>query len=161
MEDPNPVLYFEHKLLYRSVSGPVPDAYYTTPIGQAALVREGNDLSIITYGMGVHWAVRAADELSLSCDILDLRTLLPWDQAAVRRTVENTGRVLILHEDTLTGGLGGELAAWIGEHCFERLDAPVQRVASLDTAVPFAPALEKDFLPQQRLHDALEKLRRY
>ena len=161
IEDPNPVLFFEHKLLYRSVSGPVPDAYYTTPIGQAALVREGNELSIITYGMGVHWAVRAADELQLSCDILDLRTLLPWDQAAVRRTVENTGRVLLLHEDTLTGGLGGELAAWIGEHCFEHLDAPVQRVASLDTAVPFAPALEKDFLPQQRLHAALEKLRRY
>ena len=161
IEDPNPVLYFEHKLLYRSVSGPVPDAYYTTPIGQAALVREGNELSIITYGMGVHWAVRAADELQISCDILDLRTLLPWDEAAVRRTVENTGRVLILHEDTLTGGLGGELAAWIGEHCFERLDAPVHRVASLDTAVPFAPALEKDFLPQQRLHNTLEKLRSY
>ena len=161
IEDPNPVLYFEHKLLYRSISGPVPDAYYTTPIGQAALVRTGNELSVITYGMGVHWAVQVADELQISCDILDLRTLLPWDEAAVRRTVENTGRVLILHEDTLTGGLGGELAAWIGEHCFEHLDAPVHRVASLDTAVPFAPALEKDFLPQQRLRDTLEKLRRY
>ena len=161
IEDPNPVMYFEHKLLYRSVTGPVPDAYYTTPIGQAALVREGDELSIITYGMGVHWALQVAEVLNVRCDILDLRTLLPWDQEAVRRTAEKNGRVLILHEDTLTGGLGGELAAWIGEHCFEHLDAPVQRVASLDTAVPFAPALEKDFLPRQRLHDAVEKLRRY
>jgi len=161
LEDPNPVLYFEHKLLYRSVSGPVPNAYYTTPIGQAALVREGNELSIITYGMGVHWATQVADELHVSCDILDLRTLLPWDQEAVRRTAEKNGRVLVLHEDTLTGGLGAELAAWIGENCFEHLDAPVHRVASLDTAVPFAPALEKDFLPLQRLRDTVEKLRNY
>ncbi|UOR04924.1 dehydrogenase E1 component subunit alpha/beta [Hymenobacter aerilatus] len=159
--DPNPVMYFEHKLLYRSVSGPVPDAYYTTPIGQAALVREGNELSIVTYGMGVHWALQVAEELNVSCDILDLRTLLPWDQEAVRRTAEKNGRVLVLHEDTLAGGLGAELAAWIGENCFEHLDAPVHRVASLDTAVPFAPALEKDFLPLQRLHDAVEKLRNY
>jgi len=161
LEDPNPVMYFEHKLLYRSVSGPVPDAYYTTPIGQAALVREGDELSIVTYGMGVHWAVQVADELNVSCDILDLRTLLPWDQEAVRRTADKNGRVLVLHEDTLTGGLGAELAAWIGENCFEHLDAPVHRVASLDTAVPFAPALEKDFLPLQRLRDTVEQLRNY
>ncbi|MBW3129470.1 alpha-ketoacid dehydrogenase subunit alpha/beta [Hymenobacter profundi] len=161
LEDPNPVMYFEHKLLYRSVSGLVPDAYYTTPIGQAALVREGNELSIVTYGMGVHWALQMAEELNVSCDILDLRTLLPWDQEAVRRTAEKNGRVLVLHEDTLTGGLGAELAAWIGENCFEHLDAPVHRVASLDTAVPFAPTLEKDFLPLQRLRDAVEKLRNY
>ncbi|MBO3270249.1 alpha-ketoacid dehydrogenase subunit alpha/beta [Hymenobacter defluvii] len=161
LEDPNPVMYFEHKLLYRSVSGLVPDAYYTTPIGQAALVREGNELSIVTYGMGVHWALQMAEELNVSCDILDLRTLLPWDQEAVRRTAEKNGRVLVLHEDTLTGGLGAELAAWIGENCFEHLDAPVHRVASLDTAVPFAPTLEKDFLPLQRLRDAVEKLCNY
>lgn len=161
LEDPNPVMYFEHKLLYRSVSGPVPDAYYTTPIGQAALVREGDELSIVTYGMGVHWALQVTEELGVSCDILDLRTLLPWDQEAVRRTAEKNGRVLVLHEDTLTGGLGAELAAWIGENCFEHLDAPVHRVASLDTAVPFAPTLERDFLPLQRLRDAVEKLCNY
>ena len=159
--DPNPVLYFEHKLLYRSLSGPVPAAYYTTPIGQAALAREGGELSIITYGLGVHWALAACQELEMEADILDLRTLLPWDTEAVRRTVTKTGRVLILHEDTLTGGLGGEIAAWIGENCFRRLDAPVRRVASLDTAVPFAPPLEAGFLPQQRLREQLRALRDY
>ncbi|GAA3998427.1 dehydrogenase E1 component subunit alpha/beta [Hymenobacter fastidiosus] len=161
IEDPNPVIYFEHKMLYRSISGPVPDAYYTTPIGQAALVREGAELSIITYGMGVHWATQLAEELNLSCDILDLRTLLPWDEEAVRATVRKTGRIILFHEDTLTGGIGGEIAAWIAEHCFEHLDGPVQRVASLDTAIPFAPPLEKQFLPQQRLRERVEKLMAY
>ncbi|AMR28184.1 dehydrogenase [Hymenobacter psoromatis] len=160
-EDPNPVMYFEHKLLYRSLSGPVPEAYYTTPIGQAALAQEGNDLSIITYGMGVHWALAACKELEIQADILDLRTLLPWDAEAVGRSVRKTGRVLILHEDTLTGGLGGEIAAWIAENCFSSLDAPVRRVASLDTAVPFAPPLEAGFLPQQRLREQLRALRDY
>ncbi|HEX8429285.1 dehydrogenase E1 component subunit alpha/beta [Hymenobacter sp.] len=161
IEDPNPVMYFEHKMLYRSISGPVPDAYYTTPIGKAALVREGETLSIITYGAGVHWALALASELHLDADILDLRTLLPWDEEAVRRTVNKNGRVLLLHEDTLTGGLGGELSAWIAEHCFEHLDAPVLRVASLDTAVPFSPNLEKQFLPLQRLRETVEKLLNY
>ncbi|GAB2773056.1 2-oxoisovalerate dehydrogenase E1 component [Hymenobacter luteus] len=160
-EDPNPVMYFEHKLLYRSITAPVPDAYYTTPIGKAALVREGHEMSIITYGAGVHWALALAEEVGLSADILDLRTLLPWDTEAVRQTVEKTGRVIILHEDTLIGGLGGEIAAWIAEHCFRHLDAPVHRVASLDTAVPFAPPLEKVFLPQQRLRETVAKLRSY
>ena len=160
-EDPNPVLYFEHKLLYRSLSGPVPEAYYTTPIGQAALAQEGNELSIITYGLGVHWALAACQELAVQADVLDLRTLLPWDTEAVRRTVAKTGRVLILHEDTLAGGLGGEIAAWVAEHCFSSLDAPVRRVASLDTAVPFAPPLEAGFLPQQRLREQLRALRDY
>jgi 2-oxoisovalerate dehydrogenase E1 component len=160
-EDPNPVLYFEHKLLYRSLSGPVPEAYYTTPIGQAALALEGNDLSIITYGLGVHWALAACKDLEVKADILDLRTLLPWDTEAVGRSVRKTGRVLILHEDTLTGGLGGEIAAWIAEHCFASLDAPIRRVAALDTAVPFAPPLEADFLPQQRLREQLKALRDY
>ena len=160
-EDPNPVLYFEHKLLYRSLSGPVPEAYYTTPIGQAALAMEGNDLSIITYGLGVHWALAACKDLDVKADILDLRTLLPWDNEAVGRSVRKTGRVLILHEDTLTGGLGGEIAAWIAEHCFASLDAPIRRVAALDTAVPFAPPLEADFLPQQRLREQLKALRDY
>ncbi|UOQ53745.1 alpha-ketoacid dehydrogenase subunit alpha/beta [Hymenobacter cellulosivorans] len=161
IEDPNPVIYFEHKLLYRSISGPVPDAYYTTPIGKAALAREGSELSIITYGAGVHWATSLASELNLNCDILDLRTLLPWDEEAVRATVRKTGRVILFHEDTLTGGIGGEIAAWIAEHCFEHLDGPVQRVASLDTAIPFSPPLEKAFLPQQRLRERVEKLLAY
>ncbi|TGE21560.1 dehydrogenase [Hymenobacter aquaticus] len=161
IEDPNPVIYFEHKMLYRSISGPVPDAYYTTPIGKAALAREGSELSIITYGAGVHWASQLADELKLDCDILDLRTLLPWDEEAVRATVLKTGRVILFHEDTLTGGIGGEIAAWIAEHCFEHLDGPVQRVASLDTAIPFSPPLEKAFLPQQRLRERVEKLLAY
>ena len=160
-DDPNPVLYFEHKLLYRSLSGPVPAAYYTTPIGQAALVREGDELSIVTYGMGVHWALAACNELNISADILDLRTLLPWDTEAVRRTVAKNGRLLVLHEDTLTGGLGGEIVAWVAEHCFQHLDAPVQRVAGLDTPIPFAPPLEADFLPQQRLKERLAWLQAY
>ena len=160
-EDPNPVLYFEHKMLYRSLSGPVPEAYYTTPIGQAALAAEGDELSIITYGMGVRWALQVCEELHVSADVLDLRTLLPWDEAAVRHTVEKNGRVLVLHEDTLTGGIGGEIAAWIGEHCFEHLDAPVRRVASLDTAIPFAPPLEAAFLPLQRLREQVAALRSY
>ena len=160
-DDPNPVLYFEHKLLYRSLSGPVPDGYYTTPIGEAALVREGTELSIVTYGMGVHWALAACTELNISADILDLRTLLPWDTEAVRRTVAKNGRLLVLHEDTLTGGLGGEIVAWVAEHCFQHLDAPVQRVAGLDTPIPFAPPLEADFLPQQRLKERLKWLQGY
>ncbi len=161
LEDPNPVMYFEHKMLYRSLSGPVPEAYYTTPIGQAALAAEGEELSIITYGMGVRWALQVCQDLGVSADILDLRTLLPWDEAAVRRTVEKNGRVLVLHEDTLTGGIGGEIAAWIGENCFEHLDAPVRRVASLDTAIPFAPPLEAAFLPQERLRAQVLALRQY
>lgn len=159
IEDPNPVMYFEHKALYRAISAPVPDAYYTTEIGRAALAAEGTDLSIITYGMGVHWALDLLkDQPDLSLDILDLRTLLPWDQDAVRRTVEKTGRVLVLHEDTLTGGIGAEIAAWISENCFASLDAPVMRVGSLDTAVPFAPPLEKEFLPVGRFRAAVAKL---
>lgn len=161
IEDPNPVIFFEHKMLYRSISGPVPNDYYTLPIGQARLAREGSELSIITYGMGVHWAAKLAEEMSLDCDILDLRTLLPWDEEAVRKTVEKTGRVIILHEDTLTGGIGGEIGAWIAEHCFTKLDAPIQRVASLDTAIPFAPNLEHNFLADNRLRQCVEKLRAY
>jgi 2-oxoisovalerate dehydrogenase E1 component len=160
-EDPNPVLYFEHKLLYRSLSGPVPEAYYTTPIGQAALAQQGDEVTIVTYGLGVHWALSACKELNIKADIIDLRTLLPWDTEAVGRSVRKNGRVLILHEDTLTGGLGGEIAAWIAENCFANLDAPVRRVASLDTAVPFAPPLEAGFLPQQRLREQLLALRNY
>jgi 2-oxoisovalerate dehydrogenase E1 component len=159
IEDPNPYLYFEHKFLYRSLSEDIPDEYYTIEIGKAKTVKEGSDLSIITYGMGVHWAVQAQEELPhLNMEIIDLRTLLPWDKEAVAASVQKTGRVLLLHEDCLTGGIGGELAAWIGEHCFEHLDAPVMREASLDTPVPFAASLEQNFLPKGRLKDKIERL---
>jgi len=162
LEDPNPYLYFEHKALYRSIKDQIPDNYYTIEIGKANLVTTGSDLSIITYGMGVHWAKEILETMSeVSVDVLDLRTLLPWDKEAVMETVKKTGRVLILHEDTLTGGIGGELAAWISEHAFEYLDAPVKRVASLDTAIPFAATLENNFLPKGRIKSAIEELMRY
>lgn len=159
IDDPNPYLYFEHKLLYRSVKDQIPDDYYQVEIGKAKLTREGSQLSIITYGMGVHWAHEILDTLpDVNADVLDLRTLLPWDEQAVAETVRKTNRVLILHEDTMTGGIGGELSAWISEHLFEHLDAPIIRVASLDTPIPFAPTLENNFLPKLRLRAAIEKL---
>ena len=161
LEDPNPYLYFEHKMLYRSISGQVPDAYYTVEVGKAALAREGTQVSVITYGLGVHWAVKAVEELEISADILDLRTLIPWDQEAVAATVIKTGKVIFLHEDTLTGGIGAEICAWISEHCFQDLDAPVMRVGSLDTPVPFAPNLEKQFLPVDRFQEKLRELLAY
>jgi len=160
-EDPNPVLFFEHKGLYRKLSAEVPDAYYTLQPGQAALLREGAAVSIITYGMGVHWAMDICAEEGLDADILDLRTLQPLDMASIGKTVRKTGKVLVLHEDTLTGGIGGELAARIGEQYFEHLDAPVVRVASADTPVPFAPALEQTFLPVARLREKLHWLLDY
>lgn len=160
-EDPNPVMFFEHKALYRSLSGPVPTGYFTTPIGKAVLAREGKDVSIITYGMGVHWAQKCCDEGNISADILDLRTLVPLDLEAIGRTVRKTNKVLVLHEDTRFGGIGGEIAAHISEHHFQYLDAPVIRVASLDTPVPFAGNLEKQFLPEARLQDKLQYLLDY
>ncbi len=160
--DPNPVLYFEHKALYRSISGPVPEAPYTIEIGKAKVVQAGEDVSIITYGAGVHWALEYAQQHpQLSIHILDLRTLLPLDYTAIREAVAATGKVLILHEDTLTGGLGGEISAWIAEHCFSLLDAPVMRCAGLDTPVPFAAPLEKNFLAKTRMHQCIEQLANY
>ena len=162
INDPNPVLYFEHKALYRSIGGAVPGEYYTVEIGKARHVEEGEDLSIITYGAGVHWALDyAAAHPELSIDILDLRTLLPLDYEAIRGAVLRTGKVLVMHEDTLTGGVGAEVAAWIGEHCFRELDAPVLRCASLDTPVPFNPELEKNFLASSRLDEYVKKLLEY
>ncbi len=162
IHDPNPVMYFEHKALYRSISGPVPQEYYELPIGKARLVREGEDLSIITYGAGVHWALEyAAAHPELSLDILDLRTLLPLDYTAIRDSVSRTGKALVLHEDTLTGGIGGEVAAWIAEHCFHLLDAPVSRCASLDTPVPFNIQLEDNFLAKSRLDELITRLMEY
>ena len=162
INDPNPVLFFEHKALYRSISGPVPEDYYAVEIGKARLVQEGEDLSIITYGAGVHWALEyAAGHPYLSIDILDLRTLQPLDLDAIAAAVGRTGRVLVLHEDTLTGGIGAEIAAWISEHCFRLLDAPVHRCASLDTPVPFNSTLEENFLARARLDEYVKKLLEY
>lgn len=162
INDPNPVIYFEHKALYRSVSGPVPQEYYEIEIGKARVVQEGVDISIITYGSGVHWATDYANSHDyISFHILDLRTLLPLDYIAIRNAVARTGKVLILHEDTLLGGIGGELAAWIGEHCFDLLDAPVMRCASLDTPVPFNTELENNFLAKARLDEYIRKLINY
>jgi 2-oxoisovalerate dehydrogenase E1 component len=161
-EDPNPVMFFEHKGLYRSISGMVPDDYYTVEIGKARKVQGGDDISIITYGAGVHWAMDyAAKHPETSINILDLRTLLPLDYDAIREAVERTGKVLLLHEDTLIGGIGGEIAAWISEHCFQMLDAPVLRCASLDTPVPFAIELEQNFMAKGRLDASVQKLLSY
>lgn len=160
--DPNPVMYFEHKFLYRSISAEVPDEYYTTAIGKAAVVREGKDLTIVTYGMGVHWAAETLNENpEISADLIDLRTLLPLDIETIFNSVRKTGKVIILHEDTLIGGIGGEISAQINQHCFEHLDAPVMRTASLDTPLPFAPELENNFLPKNRFKADLIKLWRY
>ncbi|MBV7528745.1 thiamine pyrophosphate-dependent enzyme [Chitinophaga sp. sic0106] len=157
--DPNPVLFFEHKALYRSISGLVPDEYFTTEIGKARLVQSGDDITIITYGSGVHWAMEyAASHQHISICLLDLRTLVPLDYPAIQQAVAATGRVLVLHEDTLTGGFGAEISAWIGQHCFHLLDAPVIRCASLDSPVPFSTELEKNFLAKSRLDADIQQL---
>lgn len=162
INDPNPVMYFEHKALYRSIAGPVPEEYYEIEIGKARHVRGGEEIAIITYGSGVHWAEDyAAEHPEISIDILDLRSLLPLDYEAIRAAVQRTGRILILHEDTLTGGIGGEVAAWIGEHCFEWLDAPVMRCASMDTPIPFSIELEKNFMAKARLDGMIRRLLEY
>jgi 2-oxoisovalerate dehydrogenase E1 component len=160
-EDPNPVLFFEHKALYRSLSAEIPDDYYTVEIGKAKTVKEGSQLSIITYGMGVHWATEAIANMNLDAEIIDLRSLVPLDYDAIEATVKKTNRVLVLHEDSLYGGLGGEISAYISEHLFEHLDAPVLRVGSMDTPIPFAAELEKDYLPKERLVEQLERLVKY
>lgn len=160
-ENPNPVMFFEHKALYRKVSGEVPLGYYNIPEGKARLHREGDQLSIITYGSGVHWAIDKLEQLNISGDVLDLRTLVPLDYDAIEETVKKTGRVIVLHEDTLFGGIGGEISAFISEELFKYLDAPVMRVGSLDTPVPFSGELESQFLPIGRLEEKLEKLLKY
>ncbi|TSA50151.1 MAG: dehydrogenase [Sphingobacteriales bacterium] len=165
-EDPNPIMYFEHKALYRAISGAVPEEYYTIEIGKANLVSEGTDMSIITYGAGVHWAKEQVSSFGLavpgfSCDILDLRTLLPFDKEAIETTVKKTGKVIVLHEDCLTGGIGGEISAWISENCFADLDAPVMRVASLDSPIPFSIPLENNFLAKTRLSEKMKELLNY
>ncbi|WP_431293851.1 alpha-ketoacid dehydrogenase subunit alpha/beta [Pedobacter sp. P26] len=162
IEDPNPVLYFEHKYLYRSLTAPVPDGYYTTEIGKAVRLAEGGKFAIITYGLGVHWALEYLNQYPESgATLIDLRTLQPWDKEAVQQAVKETGKILILHEDTLTNGFGAEISAWIGEHCFAYLDAPVMRCASLDTAIPMNKILEEDFLAKARLAEMIDKLLKY
>src|SRR4051812_13117390 len=151
IEDPNPVLYFEHKHLYRRIKGEVPEERYTVPIGKARTHAEGDDVSLITWGAMVYTAEEAAKELErdgVSVEIVDLRTVLPWDKAAVLESVRKTSKVLVLHEDTRTGGFGAEIAATIAEEAFESLDAPLKRITAPDTPVPFSPPLEKAYIPQ-------------
>jgi 2-oxoisovalerate dehydrogenase E1 component len=145
----------------RKVNSSFKKVILTLPFGEANLVREGEKLSIITYGMGVHWAKKLVDEMELSADVLDLRTLVPLDWNRIFESVKKCSRVLVLHEDTLFGGIGGEIAAGINEHCFEYLDAPVKRLASIDTPVPFDKGLENNFLPQERLKRVVEDLLKY
>ena len=161
-EDPNPVIFFEHKGLYRSIAGQVPTGFYTIPFGQAQLVSTGNQFTIVTYGLGVHWALDYLQQHSeQQADVIDLRTLLPLDMDTIYASVKKTGRVIVLHEDSLTGGIGGEIAARIGVHCFQHLDAPVVRCASLDTPIPFNAELEKNFLANRYLGSAIEKLLKF
>ncbi len=162
INDPNPVLFFEHKGLYRSVSGKVPSDYYSIEIGKAKIVKKGSDLSIITYGAAVHWALDYQDKNpSVDLHIIDLRSLIPLDYAAIKAAVLATGKVLVLHEDNLTGGFGAEISAWISEHCFELLDAPVMRCGSLDTPIPFNMELERNYMAKSRLGTCIEKLLAY
>ena len=151
IEDPNPVLYFEHKHLYRRIKDEVPEERYTIPLGQARTHREGDDVTLVTWGAMVYTADEAAKALEgegISVEIIDLRTLAPWDKETVLQSVEKTSKALVLHEDTRTGGFGAEIAATIVEEGFETLDAPVKRIAAPDTPVPFSPPLEKKFIPQ-------------
>jgi len=162
IEDPNPVMYFEHKAMYRSINGEVPNGYYTIEIGKAAIELSGEDVSIVTYGMGVHWAKKIVEKHAhINAEIIDLRTLLPLDETTIFNSVKKTGKAIVLHEACLTGGIGAEIAALINQHCFEYLDAPVVRVAALDTPVPFAPNLENEFMPVERFEAALLELAAY
>lgn len=160
--DPNPIIFFEHKLLYRSITQEIPDDEYTIEIGKACIDKEGSDCSIITYGMGVHWARNLAESNpNVSIEIIDLRTLLPIDYETISNSVIKTGRVLVLHEDTLFGGIGGEISSYIAQHLFEHLDAPIMRVGSLDTPVPFASTLEQNFLAKSKLTSCFNTLINY
>ncbi len=165
IEDPNPVLFFEHKFLYRSLKGMVPDGHYSTEIGRARIIRVGTDATIVTYGLGVQWALAAAEmqaSQGREIEIVDLRTLAPWDRATVIDSVKKTGRALVLHEAPLTGGFGGEIAATIAEETFQYLDAPPVRVAGEDLPIPFSPNLESEiFSARARFGEALERLLTY
>jgi 2-oxoisovalerate dehydrogenase E1 component beta subunit len=161
IRDNNPVLFLEFKYLYRRAKGEVPDGDYVIPIGSAELKRKGDDITVITYGSTLHFCLEAASVLSredgIQARVLDLRTLAPLDTGLILDSVRETGKVIIVHEDSLTGGIGGEIAALISEHAFQSLDAPVRRVAARDTPVPFAPSLEEFVLPDT--HKVLAALR--
>lgn len=162
IEDPNPVLFFEHKALYRTIRQDVPTDYYTIPLGKAALLKEGETVTIISYGAGVHWALETLGELSdVSADLIDLRTLSPLDTEAIYASVKKTGKVIILQEDSLFGGIASDISALISEHCFEYLDAPIKRVASMETPIPFAMQLEAQYLPKNKFKQALQDLLAY
>ena len=161
INDPNPVMFFEHKALYRSISENVPDEHYTIELGKGNIVNDGDDLTIITYGMGVHWALDLSNEINYSLEIIDLRTLIPLDTDIIYRSVKKTGKALVVHEDCMTGGYGADLSSLISENCFEYLDAPVTRCSSLDTPVPFSNELEDDFLAKSRLKQKIIELSLY
>lgn len=159
--DPNPVIYFEHKALYRKISDDIPEGYYTIQFGQARLARTGEQLSIITYGMGVHWAMEAIDEMGIDAEVLDMRTIVPLDYKAIEDTVKKTGRILVLQEANLFSSVAGEISAYINENFFEYLDAPVLRCGGLATPIPFAKDLESLYQPQDRLREKLTMLLEY
>ncbi len=162
INDPNPVLFFEHKALYRSLYQEVPMDYYTLPLGKAILLQEGNDISIVSYGAGVHWAMEVLkDRPEISADLIDLRTLVPLDMETVYASVKKTGKLVILQEDSMFGGVASDISALVMEHCFEHLDAPVRRVASLETPIPFARKLENNYLPKERFRQILSDLLAY
>lgn len=165
IRDPNPVLFFEHKNLYRRVKGEVPEGVYTTPFGKARIAREGADVTIVAWSAMVHTATAAADKLAtegIDVEVLDMRTIAPLDFEAIVESVQKTSKAIVLYEDTKTGGFGGEIAARIGEELFESLDAPVRRVASADCPIPFAPVLEKAVIPQvEDVVEAVQKLSAY
>ena len=161
INNPNPVMFFEHKALYRSISENVPDNLYTIELGKANIVNEGNDLTIITYGLGVHWALELLNQIDCSLEIIDLRTLIPLDKDMIFASVKKTGKVLILHEDCMTGGFGSDISSLISENCFEFLDAPIFRCSSLDTPVPFSKDLETNFLAKSRLKQKVVELSLY
>ncbi|HQW94808.1 MAG TPA: dehydrogenase E1 component subunit alpha/beta [Saprospiraceae bacterium] len=161
-EDNNPVMFFEHKALYRSHNQAIPEGYYNIPFGQAAVAHEGTDLTIVTYGLGVHWALESVKHINnASIEIIDLRTLVPMDIETIIQSVQKTNRVIVLHEDNMFGGLGGEIVAIINEKCFEYLDAPVKRCAGLDTPIPFSIPLEKNYMANSRLNDLIEEILKY
>jgi len=162
IEDPNPVMFFEHKALYRSIRQDVPTDYYTLPLGKASLLKEGKDVTIITYGAGVHWALDTLEQnQEISADLIDLRTLVPLDTEAIYNSVKKTGKVIILQEDSMFGGIASDISALIMENCFENLDAPVKRVASLETPIPFAANLESAYLPKEKFKENLLDLLSY
>ena len=161
IEDPNPVMYFEHKALYRNIRQDVPTDYYTVPLGKASVLKEGKDVSIITYGAGVHWALETLKSENINADLIDLRTLMPLDTETIFQSVKKTGKAIILQEDSLFGGIASDISAFIMENCFQYLDAPVRRVASLETPIPFAPTLESIYLSKRKFKNALRELLLY